>query len=688
MAGEGAPTATVTVLFNDLVGSTERQSRLGDDHTDEFRRRYFAALRAATAQYGGQEIKTMGDGMMVIFPDSTVNALASAAAMHDAVEALEPDDPAHLKVGISVGEARSDEGDWFGTPVNEAARLCAAAAPGQTLTTELVRGIVGSRGALELRPAGTKTLKGLPAPVKTVELIRAQVVPYVPTKAPKPPRRTSLLVAGLVGALLVVAAIAAFAFGGGSSDDTESTGVPPAKGYVPRVTDDTCVDELKQTIPGVSCFLLHVPENSKQPKGRWIQIGFIRVPATDGATGDPVLDFGIDNLATTAVRQHSDVIQIGQRGSGYSKPLLACPAMEALTLEALTRPANDPEMTARKVSAVTACRADLEGRGIDVTQYNLDASGDDMLDLIRALKLERVNLETGYVSTVSAFRVIRTAPGVVRTLTLSEPAPPGESSLTNPALTLSAAFNRYSALCRQDPGCAKAFPDVVAAYKTLQARYQAAPVIGTSNVVPDSPHAVLIDGQSTAVALNSSLYPFANYPLIAAGISSGSADVLAGQVLNSDPALFNPRAARGTDLSNTCSYELQTQGTDERALTNERLPEYAGADPVPGLAPLCAAWDVPQISDTAFAKPATDVPTLLIYGDLSPSTSLEWGDEFTQNGMSHGTVIHFKTLGQGPIGSAPKCLGELRQKFLADPEAKLDVAACEKQSPAIKFVTG
>ena len=97
---------------------------------------------------------------MVVFRHSALDAVACAVAMHESVGDLDTDEPMQLYVGISAGEAAEDDGDWFGTPVTEAARLCAAAKPGQTLTNEVVRSLVGSRGTFSFRAVGSLTLKG------------------------------------------------------------------------------------------------------------------------------------------------------------------------------------------------------------------------------------------------------------------------------------------------------------------------------------------------------------------------------------------------------------------------------------------------------------------------------------------------------------------------------------------------
>jgi hypothetical protein len=99
-AGGGPSTATVTVLFCDLVGSTDRQSRLGDEAADRFRRAMFEALGAAASTTGGEIVKNTGDGVMVVFRHSAVDAVTCSVTMHELVEGLDPAQPATLRVGM------------------------------------------------------------------------------------------------------------------------------------------------------------------------------------------------------------------------------------------------------------------------------------------------------------------------------------------------------------------------------------------------------------------------------------------------------------------------------------------------------------------------------------------------------------------------------------------------------------
>ena len=181
-----AATENITVLFTDLVGSTELASSLTPEAGDEVRRQHFSTLRQAIAETGGTEIKNLGDGIMVVFPVASA-ALSCAVVMQQAVDRDNRDviRPLGLRVGLSCGEATREGDDYFGDPVVEAARLCAKAEGGQILATDGVRFLAGRRNRHACRPLGELTLKGLPDPIETVEVFweptgRVESSPSVP----------------------------------------------------------------------------------------------------------------------------------------------------------------------------------------------------------------------------------------------------------------------------------------------------------------------------------------------------------------------------------------------------------------------------------------------------------------------------------------------------------------------------
>jgi class 3 adenylate cyclase/tetratricopeptide (TPR) repeat protein len=175
--------SVLAIVFTDLVGSTEMRARLGEEAAEELRRVHFTLLREAVVAGGGEEVKTLGDGVMAAFPNSSA-ALSCAVAMQQALarhNRRKPDRTLSVRIGVSAGEVTCEEGDYFGTPVVEAARLCAAAAGGQILVADLAGRLAAGRGGHALEPAGTLTLKGLPEPVAALavqwESVRASSTP-------------------------------------------------------------------------------------------------------------------------------------------------------------------------------------------------------------------------------------------------------------------------------------------------------------------------------------------------------------------------------------------------------------------------------------------------------------------------------------------------------------------------------
>ena len=164
-----AATENITVLFTDLVGSTELASSLAPDAADEVRRTHFSALRQTIAASGGTEVKNLGDGLMVVFPIASA-ALNCGVAMQQAVhrDNQGSERPLGLRVGLSAGEATREADDFFGDPVIEAARLCAKADSGQILVTDVVRANAGRRSTHAFTSLGELELKGLPDPIETL----------------------------------------------------------------------------------------------------------------------------------------------------------------------------------------------------------------------------------------------------------------------------------------------------------------------------------------------------------------------------------------------------------------------------------------------------------------------------------------------------------------------------------------
>lgn len=153
----------VTILFSDIVGSTDLAEQLGDDEWQSVLLAHRVVVRAAIADHGGTEVGTLGDGFLVRFTDEAA-AVAAAVRVQRDLEARRAagDFTPPVRIGIHAGEANDADGDLVGRTLNLASRVCAAAAPGEVLVTEPVADRLPTAAGLSDR--GLVPLKGVSQP--------------------------------------------------------------------------------------------------------------------------------------------------------------------------------------------------------------------------------------------------------------------------------------------------------------------------------------------------------------------------------------------------------------------------------------------------------------------------------------------------------------------------------------------
>ena len=137
LAAHAAADGQVTILFSDIEDSTLITERLGDERWLRVLRAHNALFRRLVDAHGGYEVKNQGDGFMLVFPDP-VSALECAAAIQRELAETDPVEGERIRVrmGMHVGEAIREEGDFFGRSVILAARIAAAALGGEILVSE------------------------------------------------------------------------------------------------------------------------------------------------------------------------------------------------------------------------------------------------------------------------------------------------------------------------------------------------------------------------------------------------------------------------------------------------------------------------------------------------------------------------------------------------------------------------
>jgi class 3 adenylate cyclase/pimeloyl-ACP methyl ester carboxylesterase len=155
-SGAEGDVLTMTVLFTDIVASTEHQARVGPREWSRLTDHHDAMVRAALARHRGREVKTTGDGFLTTF-DATGRALRSAAE----ILAGAKDIGLNLRAGVHTGEVEVRGDDIAGLAVTIAKRVCDLAGPDQVLASETVRSITVGAG-IRFEDQGEHELKGVP----------------------------------------------------------------------------------------------------------------------------------------------------------------------------------------------------------------------------------------------------------------------------------------------------------------------------------------------------------------------------------------------------------------------------------------------------------------------------------------------------------------------------------------------
>jgi pimeloyl-ACP methyl ester carboxylesterase len=145
-----------TVLFTDIVGSTELAADLGDRRWRDLLEQHNALVRRELSRFRGQELNTAGDGFLATF-DGPARAVACAISIRDAARAL----GLEIRFGLHTGELERAGSEIRGIAVHTGARVAGLAGPGEVLTSSTVRDLVAGSG-LEFEDRGSHALKGVP----------------------------------------------------------------------------------------------------------------------------------------------------------------------------------------------------------------------------------------------------------------------------------------------------------------------------------------------------------------------------------------------------------------------------------------------------------------------------------------------------------------------------------------------
>ena len=387
--------------------------------------------------------------------------------------------------------------------------------------------------------------------------------------------------------------------------------------------------------PGVKgpakCGTLEVYENRATKKGRMISLNILVLPATgDKREPDPWVYFsgGPGSAATEdaagladvfkRIREHRDMLFVDQRGTGKSNGL-DCPMYNPDDLQSYLGyffPVED----------IRKCRPQLEAKA-DLTLYTTDIAIDDIDEVRAALGYEQLNLFGGSYGTRAALTYLKRYPKRVRTATLQGVAPPNEYMPLDFPLGNERALQGILAECAADEACNAAFPNLKDESKSLLAQLIKGPV----EVEVQKPNSservkVKLSRDLAAEAIRYMLYNpvgASRVPLIIHLAAQGNFVPLTEAALRFRKLLV-ATGFNGMYLSVTCAEDLPwiKPGEGERMAANTFLGDYR----LRQQREACALWPRATIAKDYADPVRSDVPVLILTGELDPVTPPSNGD--------------------------------------------------------------
>ncbi|WP_222566121.1 alpha/beta hydrolase [Novilysobacter antarcticus] len=499
--------------------------------------------------------------------------------------------------------------------------------------------------------------------------------------------------ATLIAAGVLAAGLAACQPASVPSAQTQGPGQPAGTNHFGNIPFEPCsltsLDGGKST--EANCGTLQVAEDPAKPEGRTIDLNIAWLaPANAGGTEDPVffLAGGPGQAATQhaasvtrmlgAVGKQRAIILVDQRGTGQSNPLDCRGADGApLPLDVMSEPSEE-----EAIAYTRQCVQGLEGRADPRFYTTSDAVRD--LDAVRAaLGVEKINLVGVSYGTRVAQQYAATYPQHTRSVVLDGVAPNELVVGGEFATTLEEALRLQSAQCRQIDACAERYPtDMREQLRTVMQTLRAAPVeVDYRDSRTNLPRRDTI----TADAVGSLAFLFSYLPQTASLLPLTIDEATRGRyaplmsLVQMSAEQMQGQMSRGMQWSVVCSEDASRYVADPDAAATIMGAELSEAFFAP-----CAQWSHGEAPE-GFHKPFTsEVPVLLLSGELDPVTPPRYGEQVVAN-LPNGR--HLVLKGQGHNVSAIGCMPKLLGQFVETADAKgLDASCLDNLSYVPPFV--
>jgi pimeloyl-ACP methyl ester carboxylesterase len=440
---------------------------------------------------------------------------------------------------------------------------------------------------------------------------------------------------------------------------------------------------------GARCHRLAVPADWSDPSGSRISLPVIVLPAKGptrredpivipaGGPGDPGLT-GAWYWRDSALGDERDIVLYDQRGAGLAEPSLECPERDEAFVANLQRAEQFDVERAAIVEAFTACRRRLEAAGIDLDDYDSEASVRDLDAIREALGYDTWNLLGISYGARLSLASMRSAPDHLRSVILDSVYDVTSGGLAQTAIDAERAFQQLADGCAADATCAGAHPDVAATITAVNERYNATPIVVDVDLGDGAgPRRFVITGDDALGGLFNALYDADLIPVLPSildRLANGDTGVVPELVRQG--VAFATRGSDGMSISVNCADNAGLdQALDEEAVSDPGRTALLVTDV------LCSEWPVEPTSDSFNEPVVSPIPALVLAGLYDPVTPPA-RTEAVAGHLPNATFGLWPNQGHGVTGEP--CATTVELAFLAEPTAPVDMS-CLARVPGPAF---
>jgi pimeloyl-ACP methyl ester carboxylesterase len=442
------------------------------------------------------------------------------------------------------------------------------------------------------------------------------------------------------------------------------------------------------------CGILTVPERWDAAATRSLHLRFVVFRGDAGGAADPVIylaggpgapaqidaasvGYWWDWIARAAWLRKRDLVVFDDRGVGLSEPAMNCPELADAAYRVYGEALSPDQDNAIWSSAAQRCRERLTASGIDLAGYNTAAIVEDVHSLITQLGYRSWNLLATSYGTRVALRFVGRWREGTRAVVLDSVYPPNVAAYAESGPAAARVFAALFRECDEDKACHAAFPDIAKRFEQVVRRAAVTPVrVELPGPRGGPPFVARLDDGRLIDALFYAFYDWrriGELPAIIAALAASDTRPLAGLARAALENYVSTAVSHGLFLSVEChdEFPFNRRAAVEQAAVELPLYRNFALSTLPLVA--CPSWSVGQASAEERRAVQSDVPALLLSGDLDPVTPPAWAKVAAKD-LPHAVRLDFRGIGHGVL-AAHACAGRIVGRFLADP-ARAPVDDC------------